>query len=49
MGLDGGKYIVTILTEDGVTHTRFVTVGLVTPTDVWILQGLNEGDTVIID
>ena len=48
--ITGGKYLVTILTEDGVTHKRFVAHGMMPQQDgLWVLQGLNAGDTVIID
>ena len=47
--MEGGHYIVTRLTEDGVTQKRYVNQGLFTPNEAWILQGLNEGDVIIID
>ncbi len=47
--LAGGKYVVTKLTSDGVTQKRFVTQALSNPEKVWVLQGLEPGDTVIID
>ncbi|MBQ8955072.1 MAG: hypothetical protein IJ048_13260 [Clostridia bacterium] len=47
--LNGGNYVVTKLTEDGVTQKRFINQGLMTVSDVWVVQGLEEGDVVIID
>ena len=48
--ITGGKYQVTILTDDGVTHKRYIVHGMLPLQDgLWVLQGLNEGDTVIID
>ena len=47
--MDGGKYIVTRLNEDGVTQKRFVNQGLFTPTQSWVIQGLEPGDILIID
>ena len=47
--LDGGKYVVTKLTEDGVTQKRFINQGMQTGSDIWVLQGLDEGDVVIVD
>ncbi|MBR3503168.1 MAG: hypothetical protein IKO07_02860 [Clostridia bacterium] len=47
--LNGGNYIVTKLTPDGVTQKRFINQGMMTPNGTWVLQGLEEGDVVIID
>ena len=47
--LNSGNYVVTKLTEDGVTQKRFVNQALLTTADVWVTQGLQEGDVVIID
>ena len=49
VSLNGGNYIVTKLTEDGVTQKRYIRQGLITTTEAWALQGLEEGDVVIID
>jgi multidrug efflux pump subunit AcrA (membrane-fusion protein) len=45
---EDGKTYVYIL-EDGVVHKRFVTVGLSGKTHAWILDGLREGQAVILD
>lgn len=45
---DGGKTFVYVL-EDGVVHKRFVSVGLSSKTSVWILDGLSEGQELILD
>lgn len=47
--LDGGKYLVTLLTEDGVTHKRYMTWGLNNAETVVVLQGVEDGDVAIID
>ena len=47
--LNGGHYIVTKLTPDGVTQKRYINQGMMTTNGVWVLQGLDEGDVVIID
>lgn len=47
--IESGSYVVTILTPDGVTHRRYVAQGLTTPTAIWVLQGLSDGDAVIIE
>lgn len=47
--LDGGKYMITLLTEDGVTHKRYMTWGLNNADNVVVLQGAEDGDVVIID
>ncbi len=47
--LTGGKYVVTKLTPEGVTQKRYVTQGLANTEKVWVLQGLEPGETVIID
>ncbi len=49
VSLNNGNYIVTKLTEDGVTQKRFINQGLTSSTTTWVLQGLEEGDVVIID
>lgn len=46
--LDGGKYYVNCLVN-GTLQKRYVNAGLMTMSNVWVLQGLNEGDTIIID
>ncbi len=45
---EDGKNYVYIL-EDGAVHKRFVTVGLSGKTHTWILDGLHEGQEVILD
>ena len=47
--MNGGKYIVTRLADDGVTQKRFVNQGLFTTAKAWIVQGLEAGDVLIID
>ena len=47
--LDGGKYRVTKVTEDGVTQKRYIVQGLASNEAVWVVQGLDEGEAVIID
>ena len=49
VSLNGGNYIVTKLTPDGVTQKRYINQGMMTQAGTWVLQGLNEGDVVIID
>ena len=49
VSLNGGNYIVTKLTPDGVTQKRFINQGMMTTGGIWVLQGLEEGDVVIID
>lgn len=46
--MDGGKYYVSCLVG-GSLQKRYINVGLMNMSDVWVLQGLEEGDTVIID
>ena len=50
--LDGGTYYVQVLGEDGAVHRRPVTIGSVNNngngTDVWILEGVDEGDTLVL-
>ena len=45
---EDGKYYVTKLT-DGRTQKRYVNVGHANTTDMWILQGVCEGETLILD
>ena len=47
--LNGGNYIVTKLTPEGVTQKRFINQAMMTTSGTWVLQGLDEGDVVIID
>jgi len=47
--LNSGRYSVTKLREDGVTQKRFVNQAMTNTVDIWLLQGLEEGDVVIID
>lgn len=46
--MDGGKYYVECLVN-GSVQKRFVNIGLTNTANTWILQGLQPGDTVIID
>ena len=43
-----GKYFVYLL-EDGVVHKRYVSLGLENKKSVWILDGLSEGQELILD
>lgn len=45
---DGGKYYVQKLTG-GKLEKRYVTIALKGPSVTWVLQGLEEGETIIID
>lgn len=45
---EDGKTYVYIL-EEGAVHKRFVTVGLTGKNHAWILDGLHEGQAVILD
>ena len=45
---EDGKYFVYIL-EDGAVHKRYVSVGLSSKTSAWILDGLSEGQDLILD
>lgn len=47
--LSSGKQVVAILGPDGAIHKRYITPGLSTLEDTWVLQGLHAGDVVIID
>lgn len=46
--LDGGKQYVNKL-SDGMVRKRFVNVALSAPGTVWVLQGIDAGDTLILD
>ncbi|MBR2263357.1 MAG: hypothetical protein IJ917_03290 [Firmicutes bacterium] len=50
--LSGGDYFVQILEEGGAIHRRPVTIGSINNngngTDVWILEGVEEGDTLLL-
>lgn len=46
--MDGGKYYVECLVN-GVPQKRFINVGLSTTSHSWVLQGLEMGDTVILN
>lgn len=46
--LEGGKNYVECLV-DGNLQKRFVNIGLSTMSNVWVLQGLDVGDTIILD
>lgn len=43
-----GKYYVSILDGESV-HKRFVQLGLSTTDKVWVLDGLSDGQTVIVE
>jgi len=43
-----GRQYVTVLC-DGVPQTRFVTVGMLTAAQAWILDGVSEGDRLIVN
>ncbi len=43
-----GRQYVTVLC-DGVPQTRFVTVGMLTAAEAWILDGVSEGDRLIVN
>lgn len=46
--LDSGKYYVNKL-EDDVVHKRYVNIAVQGTGEVWVLQGIEEGETIIID
>lgn len=46
--LESGKYYVSKL-EDGVVRKRYVSVAVHGISEVWVLQGIEEGETIIID
>jgi len=46
--VDNGKYYVTKLT-DGMAQKRYINLGKQGISDSWILQGIEEGETIIID
>ena len=46
--LDGGKYYVNCLI-DGTLQKRCINTGLFSMSEMWVLQGLEPGDTVVID
>lgn len=46
--LDGGKYYTECLVN-GSLQKRYVNLGLLTMSNAWVLQGLDVGDTIIID
>ena len=46
--LDGGKYYVSKL-EDGIVRKRYINIAMQSSTQFWVLQGLEEGETIIID
>ena len=46
--MEGGKYYVECL-FGGSLQKRFVNVGLMNSSEAWILQGIQPGDTVIVD
>lgn len=47
--LTGGKYVVQILSEDGVLQRRNIIPSIYVGNDMWVLQGVEEGDELIID
>lgn len=46
--MDGGKYYVECLVNNTL-QKRYVNLGLMTMSNAWVLQGLDIGDTIIID
>ena len=46
--LDGGKHYVSKL-EDGIVRKRYINIAMQSSTQFWVLQGLEEGETIIID
>ena len=48
VSLDGGKDYVECLVNGNV-QKRFVNAGLSSTAGVWVLQGLNAGETFILD
>ena len=46
--MDGGKHYVECLVN-GTLQKRYVNIGLTTMSNAWVLQGLDVGDTIIID
>lgn len=46
--MEAGKYYVNQLI-DGVPRKRYVNFVMQTTSDAWIIQGLNEGDVIVID
>lgn len=45
--LSGGRYYVQKMSEDGIPLRRIVTCGVVNGKEMWVVQGLNEGDVII--
>lgn len=46
--LESGKYYVTKLT-DGMVQKRYIQFGVGNIQDIWVLEGVTEGETLIID
>lgn len=46
--LDSGKHYVSKL-EDGIVRKRYINIAMQSNTQLWVLQGLEEGETIIID
>jgi len=46
--LDGGKHYVSKL-ENGIVRKRYLNIAMQNSTQVWVVQGLEEGETIIID
>lgn len=49
IGTEGSRSFVTILNEDGSTRKAYVSVGAKSGQTAWITEGLEEGQTVILD
>lgn len=47
--LEQGKYYVSKLSDDGTVQKRFVSFIMSNNTHAWVLQGLEAGETIIID
>ncbi len=45
---DSGKSYVSVLGDDQMIHRRAITVGALTKDWIWVVQGLSEGDKVIL-
>ena len=47
--LENGKTYVTVLGSDGQPHKRYIQTGYATEHGIWVLNGLSEGEKVIIN
>lgn len=46
--LENGKYVVTLLGNDNAEHKRIINMGLNTREEMWVVNGLNDGDRLVI-